>query len=111
MSLSANNDQKGSLMVNPTPTCNENLPSKLDRFETLCDALDYAAKGQTGVNFYNLRGELAHSASYGALRDEAIALANRLAARFERNHKLKVREGRRLILHFRGHDEGLVVHL
>ena len=77
-------------MVNPTPTCNENLPSKLDRFETLCDALDYAAKGQTGVNFYNLRGELAHSASYGALRDEAIALANRLAARFERGSRIAV---------------------
>ncbi len=90
MSLSADKDQKGSMMVNPTPTRNDSLPFKLERFETLCDALDYAAEGETGVNFYNLRGELSHSARYGVLRDEALVLAHRLAARFERGSRIAV---------------------
>jgi fatty-acyl-CoA synthase len=47
-------------------------------FSTLCEALDYAADGNTGVNFYNARGELYASMTYGELREESIALARRL---------------------------------
>jgi fatty-acyl-CoA synthase len=47
-------------------------------FSTLCDALDYAAQGETGVNFHNARGELYASVGYGELREQAIALARRL---------------------------------
>ncbi|MEL7488336.1 MAG: AMP-binding protein, partial [Pseudomonadota bacterium] len=83
-------NSEGSKPLNPTPTRNAALPHLLKRFETLCDALDYAAQGETGFNFYNLRGELAESASYRQLRDEAVSLANRLAVRFDRGDRIAV---------------------
>lgn len=64
-------------MQQPTPTKNS-LPLKTSGFQSLAEALDYAAKGTTGVNFYSGRGELATTTSYGALRDQALALAGRL---------------------------------
>jgi len=47
-------------------------------FATLREALDYAARGETGVNFYSARGGLYATATYAQMRDEAIALARRL---------------------------------
>lgn len=47
-------------------------------FSTLCEALDYASGGETGVNFFNGRGALYASTSYRDLRDEACMLARRL---------------------------------
>lgn len=62
-----------------TPTCSglDQIPGD---FLTLTDALDYAADGQTGFNFFSIRGELAASLSYRSLRAEAVALARRLLA-------------------------------
>ena len=40
-----------------TPT-NSNLPARFDGFSSLTEALDYAAEGLTGYNFYNGKGEL-----------------------------------------------------
>lgn len=48
-------------------------------FRTLCEALDYAAIGETGVNFYNARGELYSTTPYADLRREAIVLARKLS--------------------------------
>ncbi|MGE0407686.1 MAG: fatty acyl-AMP ligase [Amphiplicatus sp.] len=78
------------MTLNPTPTSNETLPLKLDGFTTLADALDYAAKGETGFNFYNLRGVVVSSLPYAALRLEARRLARRLASRFERGARLAI---------------------
>ncbi|MEO9970599.1 MAG: fatty acyl-AMP ligase [Hyphomonadaceae bacterium] len=47
-------------------------------FATLTDALDYAAKGKTGLNFYSTNGTLETALSYRELRDDAIELAKRL---------------------------------
>ena len=47
-------------------------------FSTLCDALDYAAGGQTGVNFFDARGALYSTTTYRELREQAITLARRL---------------------------------
>lgn len=47
-------------------------------FTTLKEALDYAAQGTTGVNFYNARGEVYASSTYADLQQDAIALARRL---------------------------------
>jgi len=47
-------------------------------FRTLTEALDYAAQGRTGFNFYNGRGELAYALTYTELREKAIQLARRL---------------------------------
>ncbi|MCB2098298.1 MAG: fatty acyl-AMP ligase [Parvularculaceae bacterium] len=64
------------------------MPLRLEQFETLTDALDYAAQGETGCNFFNLRGEVYAQFSYAALRGEAKALARKLAARFERGARI-----------------------
>lgn len=48
-------------------------------FETLCEALDYAAKGETGLNFYSVRGELEYVLTYTDLRQRALEMAGRVA--------------------------------
>lgn len=63
--------------MQPTPV-NKKLPVKCDGFANLADALDYAAKGDSGFNFYDHRGQLDTVLSYRKLRDEATALARRL---------------------------------
>lgn len=61
-----------------TPTENT-LPLRPADFSTLSEALDYAALGQTGCNFYNGRGELYEVMTYARLRQESLVLARRLA--------------------------------
>ncbi|MFZ5608777.1 MAG: fatty acyl-AMP ligase [Pseudomonadota bacterium] len=61
-----------------TPTVDDRLPRRFADFDTLDQALDYAARGSRGLNFYSPRGELSASMTYAALRDEAIAVAQRL---------------------------------
>lgn len=73
-----------------TPSKNNALDQKVGGFTTIVEALDYAAGGETGYNFYDLRGQIAHVLSYAELRDRATALANRLAARFERGSRIAV---------------------
>ena len=60
-----------------TPT-SHSLPLQLGNFSTLVEALDYAAQGETGYNFYSGRGELYNVLSYATLRDEARILARKL---------------------------------
>ncbi len=63
----------------PIPTPSENtIPIKHGTFETLTDALDYAAGGVTGFNFYNRRGGLTKSIPYSRLRKEARTLARKI---------------------------------
>ena len=73
-----------------TPTENKKLDHKVGGFATIVEALDYAARGETGYNFYDLRGELSCVLPYTELRDRARALADRLAARFERGARIAV---------------------
>ena len=49
-------------------------------FETLGEALDYAALGTRGLNFHDPRGALARAYPYSELRDDALAMALRLIA-------------------------------
>jgi fatty-acyl-CoA synthase len=60
-----------------TPTENT-LPLRAADFASLAEALDYAAGGVTGCNFYSGRGELYASLSYAQLHREAQTLARRL---------------------------------
>lgn len=48
-------------------------------FETLTEALDYAATGDTGLNFYSVRGALQDVLTYTELRVCAVDMAARLA--------------------------------
>ena len=57
---------------------NQSLDFKSSGFGNLVAALEYAAKGETGINFYDGRGELDHVLSYRALRDEARVLGRKL---------------------------------
>jgi fatty-acyl-CoA synthase len=60
----------------PTPT-SSGIAQRF-RFGSLSEALDYAATGRSGMNFYSDRLELVKALPYRELRDRAIALARRL---------------------------------
>jgi fatty-acyl-CoA synthase len=55
------------------------LPRRLADFPTIMAALDYAARGVTGVNFYDARGAMACALTHRDLRDQAMSMAGRLA--------------------------------
>jgi fatty-acyl-CoA synthase len=63
----------------PTPTADE-LPRRFADFDTLGDALDYAARGVRGLNFHDPRGVLVRAYPYSELRSDALAAAWRLIA-------------------------------
>ncbi len=65
--------------VEPTPTTHA-LPLRAADFSSLAEALDYAAEGETGANFYTGGGELQTVLSYRALRREARRLGRRLSS-------------------------------
>src|SRR3546814_2728837 len=67
----------GSMPMKPTGT-NTSLPIRFEGCGNLGEALEYAAQGESGYNFYNGRGELHAVLSYADLRDEAKVLARRL---------------------------------
>ena len=69
--------EMGDRRLQPTPV-NQSLSMKADGFTTLVDALDYAARGDSGYNFYNQHGELDAVLSYSELRDQARILASKL---------------------------------
>jgi fatty-acyl-CoA synthase len=60
-----------------TPTLHD-LPFRAADFSTLSEALDYAAQGETGANFYTGRGELYATLPYTELRESARVLARKL---------------------------------
>jgi fatty-acyl-CoA synthase len=67
-------------MIEATPTANARLPFRAGDFTSLAEGLDYAALGDTGVNFFSSRGSLERAMPYRELREEALALARRLTA-------------------------------
>ena len=65
--------------MQPTVTQHQ-LPLRPADFQSLTEALDYAAQGETGMNFFNARGKLDASVTYKGLSDHARTLARRLLA-------------------------------
>ncbi len=63
--------------LQPTRT-NSGMPRRLADFATLPDALDYAAQGDTGLNFYSARKGLEVVLPYAQLQARAVATAHRL---------------------------------
>jgi len=61
----------------PTPTLS-GLPHRAADFATVQEALAYAARGETGMNFYSGRGALVEVLPYRALHDHAVDRAHRL---------------------------------
>ena len=64
-------------MLKETPTENTTILRRGD-FPTLAEALDYAALGATGANFYSGKGELSAVLPYALLRRQARTLARKL---------------------------------
>ena len=62
-----------------TPTI-DTLRRRLADFETLGEALDYAATGKRGLNFHDARGTLTRAYPYSELREDALGAAGRLVA-------------------------------
>jgi len=76
---SLNGPYKLSQPLEGTPDVSRRLPQRLGEFSTLSEALDYAARGETGFNFYSSRGALEHVLPYRELRlhlQPKLALAN-----------------------------------
>jgi fatty-acyl-CoA synthase len=66
-----------TIAVDPTPTYNSQ-PQRLADFDTLTSALEYAASGTTGYNFYDAKGNLRSTLPYRVLRQNARVSARRL---------------------------------
>jgi fatty-acyl-CoA synthase len=62
-----------------TPT-RDVLPRRFADFETLGDALDYAASGRRGMNFHDARGTLTGAYPFAQLREDALGHARRFLA-------------------------------
>ena len=70
---------RGNLMVR-TPHCSR-IPPVTGKFHTLTDALDYAATGRTGFNFYSARADLVRAYPYAGLAADARQQALKLIGR------------------------------
>src|SRR3546814_7259153 len=62
------------------PVSEADLVRRFPDFETLCEALDYAARGRRGLNFLDARGTLRRAYPFSELRADAIGMAHRLIA-------------------------------
>ncbi|MBX3498614.1 MAG: fatty acyl-AMP ligase [Alphaproteobacteria bacterium] len=77
--------------MTPTATANTTLPFRRAGFMSVPDMLDYAARGQTGVNFYDPRGRLTAALSWSEVRERAHVFARRLiGAGFARGERLLI---------------------
>ncbi|CAN5119995.1 fatty acyl-AMP ligase [soil metagenome] len=73
--------EEKTLRDTPVPTASsDGQPRRFSNFDTLGEALDYAAQGQRGLNFHDARGKLARPYPYSELRADALAMAYRLIA-------------------------------
>lgn len=78
-------------MPSVTATVNKGLPFVVADFDTLVEGLDYAAKGETGCNFFSGKGDLEHTVTYRELRENAITQAQRFnRAGFERGTRVAI---------------------
>ncbi|MXO75792.1 fatty acyl-AMP ligase [Altererythrobacter aerius] len=67
------------LHLSPTPNdCP--LPRRRADFATFAEAIDYAARSDKGLNFHDMRGDLVRAYPFREMRDDALAMARRLAA-------------------------------
>ncbi|MEN8687538.1 MAG: fatty acyl-AMP ligase [Desulfuromonadales bacterium] len=76
--------------LKPTPTESQ-IPLRSTGFSNLAEALDYAARGASGFNFYSGRGELRAVLTYAELQQKAMSLARRLLSlKLERGSRIAI---------------------
>lgn len=73
------NGKKKTGMTIITPTDDADLPRRYADFPTLVDAVEYAASGVRGMNFYSSRGDLKDALTYKEMRDRAVEIGRRLS--------------------------------
>ncbi|MEA2805706.1 MAG: fatty-acyl-CoA synthase [Rhodospirillaceae bacterium] len=64
--------------MNSLPTRNSQHALRRADFRSVPEMLDYAAQGQTGVTFYNVRGEILSALAWREVRERAQVTARRL---------------------------------
>lgn len=83
MELDVTESLEGNLgtaaQLTATPTA-DSLPRRFADFDTMGEALDYAAQGVRGFNFHDARGKLVRAYPFAELRKDALAQAYRLMA-------------------------------
>ena len=70
-------DRESQSILRPTPVDSQ-IEFRPGDFGTLAEALDYAARGDAGFNFYGRKGELTDVLPYAELRARALTQARRL---------------------------------
>ncbi|WP_417463390.1 fatty acyl-AMP ligase [Kordiimonas sp.] len=71
---------EANVMKVETPTQDPTLERRYSDFDTLVDAIEYAAKGLRGANFYNARGDLLDALTWAEVRDRAEVIGRKLVA-------------------------------
>jgi len=66
------------------------IPLRHADFDTLCDALDYAAQGQTGLTYFDGKARLKSTLSYKDLQAQAVEMAKRLVPFAEKNARIGI---------------------
>jgi fatty-acyl-CoA synthase len=75
----------------PLPSRNTQLAQRRAGFESTLEMLDYAARGETGVSFYNAKGELLSALAWRDVRERAHVIARKLiGAGFEAGDRLLI---------------------
>ena len=64
--------------MNPLPTRNSQHALRRADFRSVPEMLDYAARGETGITFYNVRGEILSALAWRDVRERAHVVARRL---------------------------------
>jgi fatty-acyl-CoA synthase len=64
--------------MTPLPTRNSQLALRRAGFRSVPEMLDYAARGETGVTFYSVRGEILSALAWREIRERAQVTARRL---------------------------------
>ena len=64
--------------MDPLPTRNTQLALRRAGFASVPEMLDYAAQGETGVSFYNAKGELLSALPWREVRERAHVIARKL---------------------------------
>ncbi len=77
--------------MTPLPTRNSQLPLHRAGFRSVPEMLDYAARGETGVTFYNAKGQILSSLPWRTVRERAHRVARKLiGAGFARGERLLI---------------------
>ena len=71
---------EANVMTVETPTQDPTLARRYSDFDTLVDAIEYAAKGLRGANFYNARGDLVEVLTWAEARERGEKIGRKLVA-------------------------------